>query len=377
VKILVALTYYHPHWTGLTATAKRVAEGLAARGHHITVLTSRFEPKLRPTEIVNGVRVVRLPVALRLSRGTLMPTFPRAAWRLIRDHDVVQIHTPMLEAPLLTALARKAGVPSVITHHGDLVMPDTPFNRFVEHVVTALLRRAFRQANRVVVYTQDYLDHSGFLRPFAGKCVPIAPPVVVNEPDLEAVAAWRSELGLSNHRLVGFAGRFVEEKGFDFLLKAAPILARDVPGVRLVYAGERHVAYEDFFRRNLPLIKRVEPYLVWLGLLRDPRRLANFYAMCDVLAVPSRTDNLPLVPLEAMLCGTPVVVTDIPGARMAVKWTGMGRLVRPRDAVALAEGLREVLTHREEYVRPRSELEKVLNLDRTLDQYERALTRFP
>jgi glycosyltransferase involved in cell wall biosynthesis len=376
VKILVVLTYYHPHWTGLTATAKRVAEGLAARGHQITVLTSRFEPSLPPTEMVNGVRVVRLPTVARLSRGMVMPSFPRAAWRLIRQHDVVQIHTPMLEAPLLTWLARRAGVPSVITHHGDLVMPEAPFDQLVERVVTALLRRAFREADRVVVYSQDYLDHSRFLRPFARKCVPIRPPVLICEPDRKAVSDWRSQLGLVDHPIIGFAGRFVEEKGFDYLLKAAPLVARQLPKVRFLYAGDHDVVYEDFFRRCRPFVARASQFLVWLGLLRDRQRLANFYGMCDVFALPSRTDALALVQVEAMLCGTPVVATDIPGARTAVRATGMGRLVPPRDEAALAGGLLDVLANRNSYVRPRSAIAAVYSAERSLDEYERALTAF-
>ncbi|MBI2962907.1 MAG: glycosyltransferase family 4 protein [Deltaproteobacteria bacterium] len=374
MRLLVALTYYHPHWTGLTKVAQRVAEGMAARGHRVTVLTSRYRPDLAAEETLGGVRVIRLPVAGRVSRGMLMPAFPWAARRLVREHDVVQIHTPMLEAPLLAALARRAGARSVVTHHGDLVMPRRPFDQTVERLVTALLRRALRQADRVVVYNRDYLEHSAFLAPFAAKCVAIWPPVAVCEPDLAASRRWRSELGLDGHRLVGFAGRFVEEKGFDFLLAAAPLLARELPDVRLVYAGERNVVYERFFERCRPLLKRAAPYLVDLGLLRDPQRLADFYALCDVFALPSRTDTLALVQVEAMLCGTPVVVSDIPGARMAVKSAEMGRLVRPRDPAALAEGLRDVLVNRARYLRPRAEIERRFDARRALDEYERALT---
>ena len=48
MKVLMVLTYYHPHWTGLTAYAKRLAEGLARRGHSVTVLTSRHVRGCRP-----------------------------------------------------------------------------------------------------------------------------------------------------------------------------------------------------------------------------------------------------------------------------------------------------------------------------------------
>ncbi len=352
MKILATLTYYYPHWTGLTAVARYIAEGLAARGHQVTVLTSRFRRDLPPLETVNGVRVVRLPTIARVSRGMVMPTYPLAAWQLIRSHDIVQFHTPMLEAWLVTILAYLARKPSVMTHHGDLVMPAGLFNRVVETTVTWQMRQAQRRVDRITAYTCDYAEHSPFLRPFLHKVVSIYPPIDFPRPDLGAAAAWRRELGLARCRTVGFAGRWVEEKGFDFLLEAIPLVRKQLPDVKFVYAGEVNVVYERFFDRCRPLLEAQQDHVVILGLILDRQRLAQFYALCDVFALPSRTDNFPLTQVEAMLCGTPVVATDIPGARVPVKTTGMGVLVRPRDPQALAAGLVEVLTNRERYVRP-------------------------
>jgi glycosyltransferase involved in cell wall biosynthesis len=369
------LTYYAPHWTGLTRIAQYAAEGMAARGHQVTVLTSRFRGDLPAEETRNGVRVVRVPTLVRVSRGMVMPGFPAALRRLIPDHDVVQVHTPMLETPLVTRAAHQMGKRVVITHHGDLVMPDRPFDRFVEWTVTALLRRGFTRADHIIVYSDDYLEHSPFLRPFTAKTVSILPPVIFPEPDRSDAQNWRQQLGLATSAVVGFAGRFVEEKGFDFLLRAVRIVARAVPDVRFAYAGERNVVYEAFYQQCAPLIRAVEDRIVWLGLLEDRDRAASFYAMCDAVAVPSRTDAFNLVQVEAMLSGTPVVMTDIPGGRGPVQQTGMGLLVRPRDEVALAAGIVEVLQHREAYVKPRAEIEAAFNPVASLDAYEGVLTQ--
>ena len=60
MRILSVVTFYHPHWTGMTAFATRISEGLAARGHEVTVLTTRQDPALPAREMVRGVRVERL-----------------------------------------------------------------------------------------------------------------------------------------------------------------------------------------------------------------------------------------------------------------------------------------------------------------------------
>ncbi|MFH1177242.1 MAG: glycosyltransferase, partial [Acidobacteriota bacterium] len=116
LRILACLTYYLPHRTGLTLHVQRLTEGLAARGHRVTVLSARFRRELPANEVVNGVHVVRLAAPLRISRGMVMPGDPLAVARLLRDAEIVHVHPPLLEPGLVGALARRAGRPLVITH---------------------------------------------------------------------------------------------------------------------------------------------------------------------------------------------------------------------------------------------------------------------
>ncbi len=375
MRILMTLTYYHPHWTGLTAYAQRLAEGLVRRGHRVTVVSSQFRADLPRTDEHNGVRIVRVPSWMRLSRGQVMPAFRGTVRALLSDHDVVQCHTPMLETWLVGGLAHRARRRMLMTHHGDLVMPAGGWNRFVGLTVGGLLERGARAADAITTHSQDYIDHSAFLRPYADKTLAIFPPVVLPAPDRAAAASWRRALVGASGPLVGFAGRFVEEKGFDVLLKAIPLVARRVPDVRFAYAGDHAVAYERFYQRCRPLVEASRGQLVMAGLLTDPQRLADFYAMCDAFALPSRTDCFPSVQVEAMLCGSPVVASDIPGARVPVGLTGMGLLVPPEDPVALADGVCAVLAERERFRRSREEIERRFSLARCLDDYEALLGR--
>ncbi|MBN1810296.1 MAG: glycosyltransferase family 4 protein [Anaerolineae bacterium] len=372
MKILSILSYYYPHWTGLTAYAKRLAEGLATRGHQVTILAAQHEPDLPREETLNGVRVVRTPVLMRLSRGPVSPLFPFTAYRLIREHDVVQIHTVLMEAWLVTILARLAGRRVLFTHHGDLIMPAGFFNRLIEWSVTWMMTQAERMSARISVHSEDYGRNSRFMSPFLQKMAFIYPPIVIPEPNREAAAAWRAELGLDNHPLLGFAGRFVEEKGFDYLFKAIPRVLESWPDARFAYAGDFPV-YEDFYSQCKSLLDGYDEHVIFLGLIRDQQMLANFYHMCDAFVLPSRSDCFPSTQIEAMLCGTPVVCTDIPGAREAVKATGMGLIVSSHDEKALAEGIVRMLDDSAPYLKTREEVASVFNLERTIDQYEALL----
>ena len=204
MKVLFVLTYYHPHVSGLTIYVKRLATTLAQRGHQVTVLTSCYDPSLPAEEAIDGVHVVRAPVLFRMSKGVIMPTFPFVAWHLIRQHDVVSIHLPQFEASLLGVLGRLAGRPVVLTYHCDLQLPKGWFNRVVDKVVFVSNYLAGRLAQAAVAYTEDFAKHSHFLSRFLDKVHVIPPPVIMPEPQPEAIESFRAEHDLAGRPVVGW-----------------------------------------------------------------------------------------------------------------------------------------------------------------------------
>lgn len=375
LRILIILTYYLPHRTGLTLHVQRVAEALAQRGHKVTVLTARFDKVLPRSEFINGVRVVRLWAPIQISRGKVMPAYPLALWRLLREHDVVSIHTPMLESSLTTALAGLANKPVVITHHGDLILPAGALNRFIQWFVFQLYRPAAKMAARLIAYSHDYAHHSYYLAPFLDKTSVIYPPILIPEPEPARVAQLREEWGVHHGHAIGYAGRFVEEKRPDVLIRALETVNQHLPSAKLVFAGQYQLKYENFYERCRPLINRYKDQILFLGLLTSPQEVANFYAACDVLALPSDTECFGLVQIEAMLCGTPVVVTDTPGAREGVRVTGMGKIVPTQSPPALGQALVDVIQNRETFVKSRAQIEQAYSFTETVDRYERVFRR--
>jgi glycosyltransferase involved in cell wall biosynthesis len=155
MKILIVLTYYRPHISGLTIYAERLARAFAARGHEVTVLTSQFKKDLPREELCDGVRIVRVPVWFRLSKGVIMPQFGLIANRLVKKTDVIQLHLPQFDAAGISLRGRLLRKPTVITYHCDLQLPPGLFNRFANSAVTFMNRLTALFTHRIVTYTRD------------------------------------------------------------------------------------------------------------------------------------------------------------------------------------------------------------------------------
>ncbi|HVS00108.1 MAG TPA: glycosyltransferase family 4 protein [Thermoanaerobaculia bacterium] len=372
LKILICLLYYLPHRTGLTLYVQQLAEKLAARGHQVTVVCARHDRSTPAGESMeNGVRVVRLwPLPLAISRGMVMPGYPWRVLRLMREHDVVSVHTPLLETALLGLLARLTGRRIVCTHHGDLVLPGGLGNRLITRLMFGLYKLMARDAAAMVCHTMDYARHSYYLSPYLDKVAVIHPLVEIPRPDLERARRLRAEWASDGGPIIGFAGRFVEEKRPDLLIRALEVVNRTYPNARIVFAGQHQIPYESFWDRHRALAERYKDQLVFLGVVPTPQAMADFYAACDVLALTSDTECFALVQVEAMLCGTPVVMTDTPGGRVPVQLTGMGRIAPREDWQAIGEAIGEVLRHRERYVRPYDEIARLFSGEETISRYE-------
>lgn len=371
LRVLICLLYYFPHRTGLTIHVQQLAEELVRRGHEVTVLTARYNNDLpRDEDMHNGVRVIRLWAPVKISRGMIMPTYPWAAYFAMRQADIVSIHTPMLETALVSAVAGLAGVNVIPTHHGDLVLPEGGFNRFIQNTMFALYRFMANRAPQILAYSQDYADNSYYLKPYLDKVTPNYPPILIPEPNQEKAAQLRSEWQNGDGPIIGYSHRFVEEKRPDLLLKAIDTINKTYPNARIVFAGEYDIPYEDTWEKNQHLVQKYKDQLIFLGLIKDRQELADFYAACDVVVLPSDTECFALAQVEAMLCGTPMVMTNIPGGRVPVTVTGMGELAEQGNAESLAQALLKVLANPESYFRTREEIEAIFSFEQTIDRYE-------
>jgi len=355
MKILIELTYYRPHTSGLTIYAERLAKALVKRGHEVTVLTSQFDKSLARDEIMEGVHVVRLPVLLRISKGVVMPSLGRMATKLVKEHDVIHLHLPQIDAAGIALRGRIWKKPTVITYHCDLHMPWGTMSWLANQGVHFMNNLAALFTNRIVTYTQDYADHSPYLRRFKHKLRIVSPPVELPEVERDAVSQFaRVHNPLNHHPIIGMAARFASEKGVEVLLNAMERIRQVLPDTQVWFAGpyEHIMGEEAYFRCLEPAIRALEQVGAWtfLGSL-NPREMASFYPNIDMLVIPSlnSTEAFGLVQIEAMMNDAPSIASALPGVRQPVIRHGMGKVIPIGDAQALAEAVIEIAKHPSKY----------------------------
>lgn len=300
----LVVNYYTPYVSGLTETVREVAEGLAARGRRVAVVAARHEPSLPRHEIRNGVEIFRAPVVTTVDRGPVSPAFPLLAGRIGRSSSVVNLHTPMLEAGLISRLCGDARV--VTTYHIDLWLEPSLVGKVAERAVDAAARSAMRRSAAVVVNSDDQARYSRLWPTMRGRAVHSIPAPCQDRRGGEPV--YRETGGLH----VGFAGRIAPEKGLEYLVRSFRRI--DDPDARLLLAGDyENVAggsSVESVRAAIGDDRRVR----LLGLLSG-REISDFYASIDVFTLPSIAESFGIAQAEAMMTGVPSLTTDIPGGR--------------------------------------------------------------
>lgn len=381
MKILTVLTYYRPHTSGLTIYAERLARAFVKRGHEVTVMTTHYDPSLPLEEVMDGVKIIRVPVAARVSKGVIAPTFGLVATKLVWQHDVVQLHLPQFDAPGVALRARLFGKPAVLTYHCDIQLPQGWFNRLVNSVLDFQNHMAGLLANHIVTYTQDYADHSPYLSRYASKLTPILPPVEMPVPAPEAVAAFAEKYRTKENRpVIGMVTRFASEKGVEVLLEALPLILEKYPNAQVLYAGQHQnvMGEQAYFDRLIPKIHEYETSGHWtfLGNL-TPVQLAALYPNLDVLTVPSlnSTEAFGLVQIEAMMDGVPSVPSALPGVRRPVQMHGMGVVSEIGNAKSLAASILEVLDNSQKFRGDVAGIKKAYDPDSIAQEYEKLFER--
>jgi glycosyltransferase involved in cell wall biosynthesis len=313
-----------PRWGGGEQIALLLGTGLHRRGHVVSYICAPGGALQRRVEQEN---LTVTPVTAR-SQLDLSALFSLTGTLKRLRPDVLHLHTA--KEFVLGALAgRLARVPVVvITRH--LVMPVKPLMRWIYN-------QACDGVACVAAAVQDNLVRGG-VRKERTRVIHGAIDVLAFHAGLLPAAEAKKRIGCgSDENIVGMVGSVITAKGHDYFLQAAAQLLKDGFKGKFVIVGDGAArAGLEAETRTLGIADRV----LFLGFRRD---VAEVMSAFDVFVFASISgEAFPLVILEAMTAGKPVVATAISGVPEVVENKVTGLLIPPRDAPSIAQAVRRL-----------------------------------
>lgn len=322
-----------------------LCQGLAKRGHEVTLFTTDRPPKWqklseriigRRNEECDGFTVQRLHGGPEIGVVPLTPSLFTTLLKM--EFDVIHAHDYYAASSFYSALASRAkGVPLVLTQHND-TLPSPVLNAFLYKLDSYTLGRfTFFQAKKIIALTTTIKAHLIQMGSDEKKI-----EVIPNGVDVDVFSPKRRDLLEEQWEIsrpvVLFTGRLVEEKEVKYLLQAFSEVSKEVSEAKLVIVGS---GPEESRLRNLQK-KLGLNNVFFLGTVKN-ELMPNVYVGCDVLVLPSTYEPFGNVVIEAMATAKPVIGSYVGGMKDTIVHGVTGYHVQPRSSQQISKYLTRLL----------------------------------
>ena len=290
----IALIIPHTHSiTGNLVTARRLAQGLRARGHEV---------------FINGAEE-ELPKAV--------------------DIDVVHSFNAVKTVAALSSLRNSKELPWVVTLTG------------TDYTVNSCeLGPILNEVDRIIVFHKDAMETVSELCPQEVRKVSVIPQGVTVQAEKDSFPI-RQKLSAKEETIVFFVAAGLRPiKNISITLKAFKELEKRISNLALWLAGP--VLHKNEADKIFTLSKELQSFN-YLGAL-DHNELLEIYGAVDIFINTSRAEGMPAAILEAMAARVAVIATDVPGNRNVVTQELTGLLIADDDVDALARAMENLAT---------------------------------
>lgn len=319
MRIVQTPVRFYPYIGGVENFVYELSKALVSRGHDVRIVCSDEGQK----DEQQDVDVKALHYAFKVANTNITPTLPFALKR--ESYDVMHTHMPTpYTADVSAYVSKMKERPVVLTYHNDIVAYDAL------RVVSSSYNKLFlpfllRNVDAVTVSTDTYKKKLEERFPETKGKTEVIPPGIDTERFRPAEERRHERKKIF---FLSVLDEFHRYKGLDCLLEAVKDL-----DIELVVAGSGKLLDE--------YIKKAGSNVTFLGRISEEEKLM-MYQSSDVFVLPSTSaeqEGFGIVALEALACGTPVIVSNIVGVAEDVRRHGCGIVVPPGDANALREAM--------------------------------------
>lgn len=344
MKILFLNHFFYPYFAGTEKYMLELGKRLAKK-HDVTVLTSQLKGTLS-RESINGISVVRLPTTiLEWAPHPFPPPIPLISGlpenveKFAADADLVHIHNRFIFGPRYGKIVKSAGKKLCLTIHNARPIGIDPISDIFGQIYDDYFgKRLMQMCNGIIGVSKDALDTT-IPKDYKEKGGNTA--VIYNGVDSKKFSPkkksneWKEKIS-NDKKIIMTNARLVPQKGVKYLIEAMP----RIKNARLVVFG-RGVLREELEKRA----NEVGADVLFINEGISDESLVELYATADVFVLPSLFEPCPLVLLEAMACGKPIVATKIGGNPELIENKKSGLLVSAGNSNEIASAVNELLAN--------------------------------
>lgn len=376
MKILFFSPYFYPYTSGVTTYPLKMLSYLAKKDK-ITILTFRYDNNLSSQATHKQLALNRMPFWFKISKGFISPQSLIYFYKHVILSDLIILNQPNFEGLLLAVIAKIFRKKIISIFHCQVFLEGNLLTKIINFSLNFSMKMQLHLSDKIVVYTRDYINSLKYFSMFINKTVAVLPPIEKCSPDERFLNKLLKSKG--NNVWIGYAGRISVEKGIEYLLQSIKRLNYK-KNIKLVFAGPygKDVVGENiYYNKMIGLLKEFKINYLFLGNLTS-KQLSSFYKSIDLLVLPSinQTEAFGMVQAEAMINGTPVIASNLPGVRIPIKLTNMGIVVEPKDIKQLSDTISEILKNKNKYSNDNltKKANKIFDTEETYHVYDQLLT---
>ncbi|MGB3345739.1 MAG: glycosyltransferase family 4 protein [Candidatus Humimicrobiia bacterium] len=344
MKILHVIPYFTPKRGGDVNVCYNLSKHLIKKSHEVTIITTDFEFDEEYAKSIEGVNVIQFKCVANCGLFLYSPSMKKWLRDNVKNFDVVHLHNfRSYQNNVVYKYAKKYRIPYILQAHGSSL-------RIIEKQRLKKLYdwvwgyKILKDSSKLIAVSKVEVEQYKKIGVDDNKIVLIPNGLDVERfKNLPKHGQFREKHGIKENHIILFLGRIHKIKGVDFLIKAFGSLVKEMDNVILVIAGP-----DDGYRKECEKLTKdlnLRDRVKFIGCVDN---VAETYQDTDVLIYPSIYEIFGLVPFEAIMCGTPVIVTDDCGCSELVKEAGCGYLVEYGDVNDLEEKIKYLLKNPEE-----------------------------
>lgn len=346
MNILHVIPYFTPKRGGDVNVCYNLSKQLVKHSHKVTIVTTDFEFDEEYAKSLNGIQVIPFKCNVNIGLFLISPSMKKWLKENIKNFDIVHLHDfRSYQNCIVHYYAKNFKIPYVLQAHGSLprIIEKQKLKKLYDWIFGYKL---LNEASKVIAVSKAEVEQYKQAGINGDKIVTVPNGIDIEGfKELQTYGNFREKYKIKEDHMILFLGRIHKRKGIDFLIKSFSDLRKDISGLVLVIIGSNDgykVEVEKSIKTlNLGNIVKVIGYV-------DEKDKMSAYVDADVLVYPGIYEIFGLVPFEAILCGTPVIVTDDCGCGELVREANCGYLVNYNDRDGLKEKMRLAIENQEE-----------------------------